>query len=94
MAQPTKKFFGSFDLEELKAAIVAAQKNDELSEYNGKKQVKIGGAQWDDGNISIDIWNKAEKKAYKVGQLRVSTLDNAAPQQSINTTPQSDDLPF
>ena len=93
MGLPTKKFFGNFDLDELTAAIVAVKENNELSEYNGKKQVKIGAAQWEDGNITIDVWVKGVKKSFKVGNLRVSTFtDNAAPAASM--TPQEDDLPF
>ena len=93
MGLPTKKFFGNFDLDELTAAIVAVKENNELSEYNGKKQVKIGAAQWEDGNITIDVWVKGIKKSFKVGNLRVSTFaDNAAP--AVSMTPQEDDLPF
>ena len=65
MAQPVKKFFGSFDLEELKAAIVAAQKNNELSEYNGKKQVKIGGAQWTMETSLLTSGTKQRRKLTK-----------------------------
>ena len=95
MALPKQKFFGNFDLDELTAAIVAVKSNNELSEYNGKKQVKIGAAQWEDGNISIDVWVKGEKKSYKVGNLRKSTLDsNAAPVSNDAFKAQDDDLPF
>ena len=93
MAQPTQKFFGNFDLEELTSAIKAIKANDELSEYNGKKQVKIGAAQWEDGNISIDIYVKGTKKSFKVGQLRKSTLDSnfSAPAKEEDS---NEDLPF
>ena len=93
MAQPKQKFFGNFDLEELTNAIKAIKANDELSEYNGKKQVKIGAAQWEDGNISIDIYVKGTKKSFKVGQLRKSTLDSnfSAPAKEEDS---NEDLPF
>ena len=97
MAQPAKKFFGNFDLQELTDAIVAVKKNNELGEYKGKQQVKIGAAQWEDGNISIDVYVKAEKKSFKVGNLRVSTLNgnsSFAPAQDNLSTPQEGDLPF
>ena len=97
MALPTKKFFGNFDLDELTAAIMAVKSNNELSEYNGKKQVKIGAAQWEDGNISIDVWVKGEKKSYKVGNLRVSKLDGGAAPTAAAVDAfkaQDDDLPF
>ena len=93
MAQPKQKFFGNFDLEELTSAIKAVKSNSELSEYNGKKQVKIGAAQWEDGNISIDIYVKGTKKSFKVGQLRKSTLDSSfsAPAKEEDS---NEDLPF
>ena len=94
MALPVKKFFGNFDLDELTAAIMAVKSNNELSEFKGKKQVKIGAAQWEDGNISIDIWVKGEKKSYKVGSLRVSTLDGAPKVSVEEFKAQDDDLPF
>ena len=94
MAGPVKKFFGNFDLEELTAAIVAVKANGELGEFKGKQQVKIGAAQWEDGNISIDVWVKGEKKSFKVGNLRVSTLEGGSSGGSVDTSPKADDLPF
>ena len=94
MAQPKQKFFGNFDLEELTAAIVAVKKNNELSEYKGKQQVKIGGAMWDDGNISIDVWVKGEKKSFKVGNLRPSKLDGGSAFSAPASSATEGDLPF
>ena len=94
MAQPKQKFWGNFDLEELTNAIKAVKANDEISEYKGKKQVKIGAAQWEDGNISIDIWVKAQKKSYKIGQLRVSTLDGGSAFVADSSAAEDGDLPF
>ena len=93
MAQPKQKFFGNFDLEELTSAIKAIKANDELSEYNGKKQVKIGAAQWEDGNISLDIYVKALKKSFKIGQLRKSTLDSNY-SSPVKQDDSNEDLPF
>ena len=93
MAQPKQKFFGNFDLDELTSAIKSIKANDEISEYNGKKQVKIGAAQWEDGNISLDIYVKAQKQSFKIGQLRKSTLDSnfSAP---VKQDDSNEDLPF
>ena len=93
--QPKQKFFGSFDLQELTDAIKAVKANDETTEYNGKKQVKIGAAQWEDGGISISIWVKGEKKSYKIGYLRISTLDGSSSfKPADDFAAKDDDLPF
>ena len=95
MPQPKQKFFGNFDLQELTDAIKAVKANDEISEFKGKKQVKIGAAQWEDGGISLDIWVKGEKKAYKIGYLRVSTLDGGSSfKPADNFAAKDEDLPF
>ena len=96
MPQPKQKFFGNFDLQELTDAIKAVKANDEISEYKGKKQVRIGAAQWEEGNISIDIYVKATKTSYKIGQLRISTLDGGSSFKPADdfAADKDGDLPF
>ena len=95
MPQPKQKFWGSFDLEELTNAIKAVKANNEISEYKDKKQVRIGAAQWEDGNISLDIYVKATKTSYKIGTLRVSTLDGSSSFKPADDFAAKDgDLPF
>ena len=90
MPGPVKKFFGNLNVDgitEVKHLIEAHEK------YG--KQLKITAAQWEDGGISIDVWDKEAKKATKVGTLRVSTFDAAPQQQSVTSAPAGEpDLPF
>jgi len=91
MPGPVKKFYGNISIDaltELKHLI-------ETHEKYGK-QLKVGAAQWDDGGISIDVWDKEAKKATKLGSLRVSQFENngggfAAPAAAAPSEP---DLPF
>ena len=80
MAQPTKKFFGSFDLQELTDAIVAVKKNDELGEYKGKQQVIRWENDSPDGNMETSLrsiyvkdslWSTKETR-FMIGNLRES----------------------
>ena len=92
MAMPTKKYFGSLSLDGIKKAVTEVPSK--VGEYKGDKQLKVNAAMWEDGGISINIWDGEKKEEIRIGNLRVSTLDNSAPQQSVDTTPKSDDLPF
>ena len=91
MAGPKSKYFGSLSLAGIKKAVVDIPSK--VGEYKGDKQLKVNAAMWDDGGISINIWDAEKKEEIKLGNLRVSTLDGNAT-QSIDTTPKSDDLPF
>ena len=93
MGAPVKKLFGSLSLDGIKKAVTGVPSK--VGEYKGEKQLKVTAAEWEDGGISITIWDAEKKESIRIGNLRISTLDdNAAPQQSVNTTPQADDLPF
>ena len=90
MAQPKQKFFGNLLTNGLKEAFKV---DSAKSEYNGEPQLKIQAAQWEDGNISITVWDGANKKSIKLGQLRVSTLDGAS-SPAAKVEDSNEDLPF
>lgn len=89
---PKQKYFGNISLDGVKKAF--SQVPGKVNEYKGEKQLKVSASQWDDGNISIDLWDGEKKESIRIGSLRVSTLDNntaaAAPQPASTNT----DLPF
>ena len=64
-----------------------------VGEYKGEKQLKVAAAEWEDGGISITIWDAEKKESIRIGNLRISTLDDnkaaAAPAEDT-----SNDLPF
>ena len=91
MPGPKLKLFGSLSLDGIKKVVTNVPSK--VGEYKGDKQLKVTAAQWEDDGISIEVWDAEKKESIKLGNLRVSTLDGA-PQQSIDTTPKSDDLPF
>ena len=92
MAGPKLKLFGSLDLAGIKKAVVEIP--GKVGEYQGNKQLKVSAAQWDDGGISIEIWNGEKKESIKLGNLRVSTLDGQSPAAAAPSSPANDDLPF
>ena len=92
MPGPTKKFFGNLLTNGLKEAFAVESLK---TEYNGQPQLKITAAQWEDGGISIDAWDSVNKKAIKLGNLRVSKLDNNSFSAPAAAKPAGDpDLPF
>ena len=93
MAGPTKKFFGSLSLDGIKQAVLEVPAKVDNSEKYGK-QLKVSAAQWDDGGISINLWDADNKREIKLGNLRVSQFDAAPQQQQSISTPQEGDLPF
>ena len=87
---PKQKYFGSLSLDGIKKAVVEIP--NKVGEYKGEKQLKVNAAMWDDGNISLSIWDAEKKEEIKLGNLRVSTLEEASAPKSI---PQSNtDMPF
>ena len=92
MAGPVTKYFGNLSLDGVKKAVV--QIPGKLDEYKGEKQLKIQAAAWDDGGISISIWDAEKKESIKLGNLRVSTLDGASAPAAAASAPAADDLPF
>lgn len=91
---PKEKYYGSISLDGIKKAVLSLPDKVKENEKYGK-QLYITAAKWDDGGISMEIWSK-ETGSIKLGNLRVSTFDNAAstsaPADSFKA--QDDDLPF
>ena len=93
MGAPVKKYFGSLSLDGIKKAVTEVESK--VGEYKGEKQLKVSAAMWDDGGISITIWNGEKKESIRLGNLRISTLDdNNNNNQSVDLSPQEGDLPF
>ncbi len=93
MAGPKTKYFGSLDLAGIKKAVLEVPSK--VGEYKGAKQLKVSASMWEDGGISIDLWDAEKKEAIKLGNLRVSTLDGNVPQVATAAeTAANDDLPF
>lgn len=90
MAQPTGKFFGSLKLAELGQAVKEGSKVTEHEKYG--KQLKITAAQWEDGGITINIYNSDTKENLVIGNLRVSQFTDEAPKQAPKEV--EEDLPF
>ena len=89
MAKPTK-YFGNLNLTGIKKAV--ADLPGKLDEYNGDKQLKINAAIWEDGNISLDIYNSETKESIKLGNLRVSSFNDE--NSASNEVAPTGDLPF
>ena len=94
MAGPVKKFFGNLSLDGVKKAVVEVPAKVDNHEKYGK-QLKVTAAQWEDGGISISLWNAEKKEEIKLGNLRVSQFDDnksfSAPAATSSNEP---DLPF
>ena len=90
-----KKYWGSLNLDEIGKAVKAVPDKYKDTEKYGK-QLTVDATIWDDGNISISVYNKETKERYKVGNLRVSSFQNdgggafSAPTQDKT----EGDLPF
>ena len=93
MAGPKQKFFGSLSLDGIKKAVVeVSSKVDEHEKYG--KQLKVQAAQWDDGAISITLWDAEKKESINLGRLMISKFDDNVTQQPNLSTPEEGDLPF
>lgn len=84
---PIKKYFGNINLGGLKKAV--SEIPAKVDDYKGEKQLKVSAAMWEDGGISIDIWNGDTKESIKLGNLRVSSFDD----DGASAAP-AEDLPF
>ncbi len=86
-----QKYFGNLNLTGIKKAV--SEISDKVGEYNGDKQLRVNAAMWDDGNISLDIYNKETKESIKLGNLRISQFDDEGAQKSKEQAPK-EDMPF
>ena len=65
-----QKFFGNLQLDNLgKAVKTIPSKVDKTEKYG--HQIKVKGTMWEDGGITIDIWDAENKVAHKLGKLMV-----------------------
>ena len=90
-----RKLFGNLSLDGIKKAVVDLPAK--VGEYKGDKQLKVSAVEFDDGGIAISIWDNEKKEAIKLGNLRLSTLDDNNASQSVSSadlSPQEEDLPF
>ena len=95
MAQPTKKYFGSLSAEGLGKAFKVENKVQVHEKYG--KQLKINAARWEDGGISIDVWDAEKKESINIGRLMVSTFDDKPKDghtAAVTSGADGTDLPF
>ena len=95
MAGPVKKFFGNLSLDGIKKAVLELPGKVDNNEKYGK-QLKVQAAQWEDGGISISLWDGENKVSIPLGNLRVSKFDDNASSFSAPATKElpEGDLPF
>ena len=95
MPGPVKKLFGSVSLDGIKKAVVSIPGKVQESEKYGK-QLQVQGAEWEDGAISISIYNGETKESINIGRLMLSkfTDDNQGGGGAPSPADTSDDLPF
>ena len=81
------KYFGEVELDSIKEAIEI--KPDALDVYNGKKRLKVEAKSWDNGDISLTVYN--DGKRVVVGRLKVSNYQDGFNKEDVQP---STDLPF
>lgn len=94
MANISKKLFGNLSLTGIKEALGKAP--EKKTTYKEDEQIKVNAVQWEDGGISISINYKDASDQWQrinLGNLRVSTLDDA-PAAPTNNTSSPFDSPF
>jgi|TARA_R110000751_G_scaffold264578_1_gene363672 hypothetical protein len=91
-----QKYFGNLQLDNLGKAVKTIPGKVEKTEQYGH-QIKVKAAMWDDGGITIDIWDAENKVAHKLGKLMLDT-EYAKPKQQPAAAPkiesEENDLPF
>ena len=91
-----QKYFGNLQLDNLgKAVKTIPGKVEKTEQYC--HQIKVKAAMWDDGGITIDIWDAENKVAHKLGKLMLDT-EYAKPKQepaaALKIESEENDLPF
>ena len=90
---PVKKYFGSLSLDGISQAVKQVSSKVDVSEKYGK-QLKVSASMWDDGGVSIDIWDGDTKESIKLGNLRVSQFEDNKTSAPAQANEQTSDLPF
>tara|TARA_R100001480_G_scaffold30431_2_gene41447 strand:+ start:251 stop:541 length:291 start_codon:yes stop_codon:yes gene_type:complete len=92
-----QKYYGNLQLDNLGKAVKTIPGKVEKTEKYGH-QIKVKAAMWEDGGITIDIWDAENKVAHKLGKLMLDkefTSEPAAPSQAAPEVEDPDeDLPF
>tara|TARA_R100000734_G_C3295703_1_gene86921 strand:- start:132 stop:368 length:237 start_codon:yes stop_codon:yes gene_type:complete len=68
------KMYGLLQIDNIQEAVKNVPAKTEKSEQYGH-QLKVKATRWVDGNITIDLWDPENKKAYKIGMLREDKQD-------------------
>ncbi len=93
-----QKYYGNLQLDNLGKAVKTIPEKVQKSEKYGH-QIKVKAAMWEDGGITIDIWDAENKVAHKLGKLMLDkefTSEPAAPAQTAadEVEDPDEDLPF
>ena len=92
-----QKYYGNLQLDNLGKAVKTIPGKVEKTEKYGH-QIKVKAAMWEDGGITIDIWDAENKVAHKLGKLMLDkefTSEPAAPTQAaVEVEDPDEDLPF
>ena len=83
--------FGSISIDGIKEAKSRVPAKFQSHEKYGN-QLKVSAVEFEDGNISLSIWDADKKEAIKLGTLMTSTLDDAP--KAEPKAVKEDDLPF
>lgn len=71
MGAPKEKYFGNLQIDALNKAMDNIPAKLTNHEKYGK-QFKVQAAQWDDGKITLSVWNSETKETFKLGSLILS----------------------
>jgi|TARA_A100000172_G_scaffold63450_1_gene42846 hypothetical protein len=63
-----QKYFGNLQLDNLGKAVKTIPSKVEKTDKYGH-QIKVKATMWEDGGITIDIWDAENKVAHKLGKL-------------------------
>jgi|TARA_R110000744_G_scaffold326736_1_gene432521 hypothetical protein len=95
-----QKYYGNLQLDNLGKAVKTIPGKVEKTEQYGH-QIKVKAAMWEDGGITIDIWDAENKVAHKLGKLMMDkeyVQPAEPPKEQPAAAPQNDaedpDLPF
>ena len=91
-----QKYFGNLQLDNLGKAVRTVPGKVEKTEKYGH-QLKVKAAMWEDGGITIDIWDAENKVSHKLGKLMLDTeyaTPKNKPEEAPETAKGENDLPF
>ena len=65
-----KKLFGELNLSTIKKAFINIP--NKKSEYNGDNFLKVEAKHWDNGDVSLYIWDAVNHEEIRLGRLKLS----------------------